>query len=139
MKTKQKYKKSKAYIDLVAFRKQFNFKSSGLINPAKTSFDTDVIEPWAQWQNNLDADILVVGQEFSDYETYIQTKGKVEITPNVYQYPSNKNLKEYIGKLGYEIGHLTSPNRDNPIFLTNAVMGLKKPPMSSNFKTSWLK
>ncbi len=41
------------------------------------------------WQNNLDAQILVVGQDSCDECTCIKTKAKVERFPHRYEYPSN--------------------------------------------------
>lgn len=130
--------KKEAYSKLVQKRKEYKFLDSSLTNPSATLFDTTEIEPWAQWQNNLDAQILLIGQEFSDLDTYVNTQGKVERFSDKFEYPSNKNLHEFFQILGHDIGHPTTPNYDAPIFFTNAVMGLKTPPMSANFKTSWL-
>ncbi len=130
--------KRTAYQQLVAKRKRFKFQH-GLINPSETPYDVDEIDPWAQWQNNLDAQILVVGQDYCDECTYIRTKAKVERFPHTYEYPSNANLKDLFALLGYDLGHPTNPNRHNPVFFTNAVMALKPGKMSSNFKDSWLK
>jgi len=127
-----------AYKTLVLKRKAYIFADNQLTNPSQTKFDVNEIEPWAQWQNNLNAKILLVGQEFSDLDTYIKTEGKVEFAHDKYAYPSNKNLNEFFKLLGYDIGHPSKPNLTNPIFFTNAVMGLKTPPMSANFKSSWL-
>lgn len=55
--------KALAYKQLVNKRKNYAFKN-GLLNPSITKFDIDEIDPWAQWQNNIDADILVIGQEY---------------------------------------------------------------------------
>lgn len=129
--------KKTSYLQLVDKRKKHSF-SNGLTNPSDTQFDIEEIEPWAQWQNNIHAEILVVGQEYSDIETYKKTEAKVERFPDKFEYPANKNLKEYFEILGFDIGHPTKPNLQNPIFFTNAVMGLKPGTMSSNFKTSWL-
>jgi len=130
--------KQEAYEALVAKRKSFKF-ADGLTNPADTPFDVDEIEPWAQWQNNLNATVLVVGQEFSDVGTYIKTEGKVERYPEKYEYPLNKNLNEFCSLIGLDVGHPYAPNRTNPVFFTNAVMALKSGAMSANFKDSWLK
>lgn len=129
--------KLEAYKALVANRKSFKFMD-GLTNPTDTTFDIDEIEPWAQWQNNLDAKVLVVGQEFCDLKTYIDTGGTVEQYPGKYRYPSNKNLKEFCGLLGFDVGHPASPMPCS-MFFTNAVMGLKDGSMSANFKDQWLK
>ncbi len=130
--------KRDAYKALVAKRKVYKF-ADGLTNPADTHFDVEEIEPWAQWQNNLDASVMVVGQEFSDLGTYIKTEGKVERHPEKFEYPSNKNLREYCAILGFDVGHPCAPNKAEPVFFTNAVMALKSGSMSANFKDSWLK
>lgn len=131
--------KTSQYEKLVIKRKSFTFLDKELTNPSKTIFDINEIEPWAQWQNNLDAKILLIGQEYCDLDTYNNVQAKVERFPNKYEYPANKNLNEYFKILEYDIGHPLVPNKNNPIFFTNAVMGLKTPPMSANFKISWLK
>jgi len=130
--------KKTRYANLVAKRKAFKFMD-GLTNPSNTLFDKEYLEPWSQWQGNLDASIVVVGQEFCDLKTFNKVGGTVEQKPDVFEYPSNRNLVEYFRLLDIELGHPMSPNRGNPVFFTNAVMGLKDGSMSSNFKNSWLK
>jgi len=131
--------KAAVYQALVAKRKEFKFSHKELSNPVATAFDEHgQLEPWAQWQGNLDARVVVVGQEFCDVETYIRTEGKVERFPNVYEYPSNKNLHDLCGLLGFDVGHPTSPNKSAPFFFTNAVMALKAGSMSANFHDRWL-
>lgn len=130
--------KQEAYRNLVEKRKSFVF-SNDLINPSSTAFDIDEIEPWAQWQNNLDAKILVIGQEFCDVDTYNRVEGTVERHEVNFEYPSNRNIHEYFNLLGFDIGHPKSPNKECPVFFTNAVMALKPGSMSANFKTGWLK
>lgn len=129
--------KKQQYHDLVKKRKDFEF-DNGLNNPSKTSFDTNEIEPWAQWQNDLDAEILVIGQEFSDLATYIKCKGKVERFDHKYEYPSNKNLQALLTIIRKDPGHPNKPNKGQKLFFTNCVMGLKGGKMSSNFKTKWI-
>ena len=129
--------KNKSYIKLVEKRKKYRF-NDGLTNPSQTDFDIDELDPWAQWQNNLNAKILVIGQEYCDVQTYNKTKSLVERFSDRYEYPANKNLKEYFDLLGYDIGHPLFPNKENDIFFTNAVMGLKDGTMSANFKVKWL-
>lgn len=128
-----------AYQELVRKRKGFKFSHPELTNPSSTAFDLDHVEPWAQWQGNLDASIVVVGQEFCDVDTYARVKGTVERKLGVYEYPANRNLVEYFSLLNMDLGHPLDPMRKHHAFFTNVVMGLKPPPMSSNFKDKWLK
>jgi DNA polymerase len=130
--------KKEKYLALVKKRKEFKF-SNNLVNPANTKFDLNDIEPWAQWQNNLDADLLLIGQEFCDITTFIKCQGKVEQFETRYEYPSNQNLHNLFASIGIEIGHPLKPNKKAKVFFTNAVMGLKPGSMSSNFKDKWLK
>lgn len=131
--------KETAYQKLVEKRKQFSFRDQELTNPSETLFDCKGIEPWSQWQNNLNAKILLIGQEFCDLDTYNKDQGKIELEKDVYAYPSNRNLNELFSSIGIEIGHPLNPNHNAPVFFTNAVMGLKNGSMSSNFKDKWLK
>ena len=119
-------------------RKGFLFHIE-LKNPSQTNFDTQEIEPWATWQNDLDADVMIIGQEFCDYETYIKTEGKVERFEGKYEYPSNRNLRELLSLMGRDPGHPTKPNKNSKLFFTNSVMALKDGEMSSNFKDKWMK
>ena len=68
--------KKNRYASLVEKRKSFLFHND-LKNPSQTNFDTQEIEPWANLKNDLDAEIMIIGQEFCDYKTYIKTEGKV--------------------------------------------------------------
>src|ERR1035437_6974835 len=62
--------KSERYLELVEDFKKYPFKDLNLINPHKIfdelGFKFDVINPWELWQNNLDAEIMFIGQDFSD-------------------------------------------------------------------------
>ncbi|MFZ1691710.1 MAG: hypothetical protein WAT74_00815, partial [Flavobacteriales bacterium] len=108
--------KQAAYADLVAKRKRFTFADPELTNPATTPFDVDGIEPWSQWQGNIDAKLVVVGQEFCDLSTYIKVRGTVEQKAGEYEYPANRNLVDLFELLGFELGHPLNPNKSNPIF-----------------------
>jgi hypothetical protein len=57
------------YKDLVCQRKACSL-CQGLVNPSTEEFDSNEIGPWAKWQNNLDADIIVVGQDWGDVDYY---------------------------------------------------------------------
>jgi len=96
------------------------------------------VEPWAQWQGDLDARIVVVGQESCDPDTFIKVGGTVERYAGKYEYQANKNLAEYLASIGLDPGHPLSPNKGNGVFFINAVMALKNGTMSSNFSGRWL-
>lgn len=129
--------KQKRYQDLITKRKAHKFQE-GLRNPSESQYDGNYVDPWEQWQNDLDADIMVVGQEFSDFSTFQNIQGTVERFNDRFEYPSNKNLRAYLALIGYDPGHPMAKDRANSLFITNTVMGLKDGSMSSNFKDKWM-
>ncbi len=120
--------KIKAYQLLVEKRKTLDLQSltnSQLFNPSTTPFDSNHLDNWATWQGNLDAKILLIGQDFADFKTFVCTDGKIEPKDKQYAYPSNKNLETLFNSIEIKIGH---PNTPIPreLFFTNAILGLKK-------------
>lgn len=126
--------KNEQYLKLVKKRKNFKFRD--LKNPSEIEsgkYDTeDSIGPWSLWQGNLDAEILVVGQDWGDVKYYLDNKG-MDSDNN----PTNKNLIELFKKLNIDIGTPSSPNKSAPVFFTNAILGIKDNGMSSKVKAAW--
>ncbi len=63
--------KQEAYKKLVEKRKAIDCPS----NPSRIAsgkYDCEHINAWSQWQNDLDAEILVVGQHFGTLEYFIE-------------------------------------------------------------------
>ncbi len=128
--------KKELYNDLVEKRKRHIFPE-GLSNPVNLNYDCSEIGAWTQWQGNLDAKILVIGQDWGDVNYFNDNKGK-DRDDN----PTNKNLKNLFCQLGFDIGLPNNPVKQ-PIFFTNAILGIKgdsqKKQMSGSVKTSWIK
>jgi len=133
--------KAKTYQTLVEKRKMLdldNLTNEKLTNPSKTLFDSNHLDNWAIWQGSLNAKILVIGQDFADFKTFVDAKGKVEPENGKYAYPSNKYLKELFSSIGIEIGH---PNTPIPaeVFLTSAILGLKQEGgMTGKIESRWI-
>lgn len=129
--------KISAYKKLVAKRKAYKFPE-GLLNPSEVLngiYDIEEhIGPWSAWQGNLDADILLVGQDWGSVDFFIECEGG-----HLDDSLTNRHLRELFQILGIDIGYPDHPNPDTPVFFTNAVLGLKKGSMTSNIKSSWLK
>ena len=129
--------KKRAYIKLVETRKHYKFPE-GLVNPSDVLngiYDRDIhIGPWSKWQGNLDADIMLIGQDWGSLDFFIETKGGP-----LDDSQTNRNLKELFQVIGIDIGYPNHPNHDNSLFFTNAILGLKKGKMSGNIKASWLR
>jgi uracil-DNA glycosylase len=126
------------YKKLVDKLKKFDFKDSGLKNPYKINdeYDGKHIGPWSEWQGNLEAKILVIGQDWGDVNYFETNKGK-DRDDN----PTNKNLRELFKEIGIDTG-LPNSLIPQPVFLTNAILGIKgedgKNHMSGKVKKGWV-
>ncbi|MEI8278386.1 MAG: uracil-DNA glycosylase family protein [Bacteroidota bacterium] len=94
----------------------------------------EVLNPWNLWQGNLNADILVIGQDWgnkSELENLIKTsKEKSNNT--------NNKIIEFIKILGYEISqpYKTDNQTKNRLFFTNAILGIRTGAKSGSLTSS---
>ncbi len=114
------------YEKLIEKAKSTNFGNiEEIVNPHTISeIPLSHVEPYAQWHGSLDAQILVIGQDFADYDSYRNKQGKAESFENQ---TTNRILHDLF-KASFDItlGDPYNPNlSEKRIFLTNAVMGLK--------------
>lgn len=110
------------YAQLVTARKACHL-CSGLTNPADVGggrFDSGHIGAWSLWQGNLDASLMVVGQDWGD-TTYFVRHGGHEGPRN----PTNLALIELVGTAGISIGNPGSVVGRDIAFFTNAILCLK--------------
>ena len=66
-----------AYRSLVKKRKACH-ACAGLTNPsdcAGGSYDSEHVGPWSLWQGKLDAELMVVGQDWGDEEYFVTNRG----------------------------------------------------------------
>jgi DNA polymerase len=82
--------------------------------------DSGEIGPWSQWQNSLDAKILLVGQDWGSVEGFIEQEGEEWDNSE-----TNRNLIKLLGSIGFHIKGPTFDEKNNDIFFTNAVLCLK--------------
>jgi uracil-DNA glycosylase len=128
--------KEELYKYLVDKRKKFKFPE-GLKNPSEIEsgiYDKeDHIGPWSKWQGNLNAEIMLIGQDWGSEKYYLDNKGNHDdygIT--------NSRMKEVFGLLGIDVGLPNTPNKDAPCFFTNVVLGLKNGNKSATIKNKWV-
>ena len=125
------------YGKLVSKRKKYKFPP-GLINPSEVLngvYDEEIqIGPWSKWQGNLDADIMLIGQDWGNVDFFIECEGG-HLDDSI----TNRHLKELFKVLDIDVGYPNHPNHDSPVFFTNAVMGLKTGTLTSPVKASWIK
>ena len=136
--------KAQQYAELVEQRKACRAcyegkPDSGLINPAEyPSFDSTQIGPWSVWQSDLNADLLIIGQDWGDKKTFEKIQGKNEESPDKYIFPTDENLVEFLRMIDIEVGHpLKEPKPRAPVFFTNAVLCLKTGSMTAVVKDEW--
>lgn len=106
-------------------------KANHFKNQSETDYDFDEIGNWTTWSNNLDADIMIVGQDYSDTFTFERDKGVIEVKElndsslaNEYTTVTNYYLRELTKLIGYDIG-IPTKKSNAKVFLTNSVLCLK--------------
>jgi len=126
-----------AYYALVAKRKRCRICSeSGLTNPVCIEggiYDSDQIGPWSCWQGNLNAEIMVVGQDWGDVSYFTKWKGLDDPAGN----PTNTNLQRLLLKFGIAIKTPQEP-QEHSVFFTNIILCLKNGGLQAPIKDEWL-
>ena len=110
-----------AYRQLVAWRKAHRFPR-GLLNPAEIQggrFDSGHLGPWTNWQNNLWAEVVIIGQDWGNEALFVKGRGR----PDAHDQTS-LNLMEMVKQAGWDLGTPSAP-KPQPFFLTNAVLGIR--------------
>lgn len=114
-----------------------------LINPSRVlggSLDSDRIGPYSLWQGNLDAQLMVVGQDFANVQTFIDLHGRPGADVR-----TNQRLVRLVNTALEAAGcgtRVPLPGRacsDDKLFFTNSVLCLKSGNMSAPVPTSCVK
>lgn len=126
--------KLQAYRNLVDIRRRCH-KCADLKNPsvvASGKYDSDQIGPWSLWQGNLDAEILVVGQDWGDVDFFVKHHG---VDPETNR--TNQNLELLLREVGVSVA---PPGRvqHQVAFFTNAVLCLKTGGLQAKLQRTWL-
>jgi len=126
--------KTSAYDELVAERKLCR-QCPELVNPGIVEdgrFDSSEVGPWSRWQGNLDARVMLVGQDWGDVRYFVRNRG-LEAARN----PTNLALIELMGLLGVRIGSPGDEGRRAVAFFTNAVLCLKSSGLQGKVQNAW--
>tara|TARA_R110001592_G_scaffold52689_2_gene161647 strand:- start:946 stop:1710 length:765 start_codon:yes stop_codon:yes gene_type:complete len=114
--------------------------TGGFVNQSCTDFDTNEIGNFSMWANNLDAEVVIIGQDCSNQETFNNDEGEIQPINdkwkngdeiNKYATITNYYLRELTKELGLDLG-LPTEQSNNKIFLTNAVLCLKNGGMNAS-------
>jgi uracil-DNA glycosylase len=127
--------KEESYFNLVARRKNCGC-CVGLTNPSivdSGKYDSSHIGPWSRWQGNLDAEIMVVGQDWGDVEFFRKWQGIDPPRGNA----TNENLQMLLHEFGIHIGKPREA-QPNVIFLTNLILCLKRGGLQAEVEEEWL-
>ena len=94
----------------------------GLTNPASPEIrylDSDQIGPWTRWQGDLNADVMVVAQDWGDVAGFIRQSGVDN------ESATNRMLCMLLAHAGVQMTLPPASSNGSRVFLTNAVLCLK--------------
>ena len=105
----------------------------GKIHPgASFDFDPDVVSYWSQWLGHPEPRIVIVGQDFGDVGYFKRHRGADELDNK-----TNNNLHRLLLHAGLTPRQPPQEDRTTPVFLTNAILCLKEPPMNRPIQPRW--
>ena len=123
-----------AYSSLVEKRKSCQ-ECGDLCNPATVisgKYDSEQIGPWSLWQADLNAELLIVGQDWGDISYFQKWQGRDQPSGN----PTNENLQKLLNHLGVQIGRPRDP-QDQVVFFTNLILCLKAGGLQAAVNDHW--
>jgi len=126
--------KQTIYASLVNARKQCAC-CKGLVNPSRCArgvYDSAEIGPWTRWQGRLDAELMVVGQDWGDVSYFESHRGLDEA-----RNPTNRRLRELLAQAGFEVAAVGAEAGRGTVFLTNAILCLKSGGLGGPVKSAW--
>jgi uracil-DNA glycosylase family 4 len=124
------------YTELVAKRRECRLcESHDLTNPSACqngAYDVSGhIGPWTQWQGNLNADLMVIAQDWGGVEYFIEHKGLEEDTNT-----TNRRTCDLLSSIGISI-QLPRQSRNSSLFFTNSVLCLRPGRLTGPIKSRW--
>ena len=123
-----------AYRNLVSARKSCSL-CAGLTNPSRSAagvYDGDEIGPWTRWEGDLDATVMVVGQDWGDEEGFKRQKGLDSSNSS-----TNRTLRELLASVGVRVDPPTGQTQRVGAFFTNAILCLKQGGAQAAVRAEW--
>jgi uracil-DNA glycosylase len=126
----------KSYKKLVEKRKQCKLCAGyGMVNSSSIpKLDCNEIGLWSEWQGNIKAEVMVVGQDWGTQNFFLKNEGKPEDNS-----PTNKHLIILMKELGIQINAPSAEKDSGATFFTNAVLCLKEGNDSTKIRNGCLK
>jgi uracil-DNA glycosylase family 4 len=130
--------KQRRYLTLAAARRECRLcEPLGLTNPSVPvggRYDAaGHIGAWTRWQGNLDAEVMVIGQDWGGIEYFIDRQG-LEQDNN----PTNKMLCALLSSVGIRI-ELPRQSQHHTLFFTNSILCLRPGRLTGPVKARWFK
>lgn len=128
--------KHKQYIKLVNERRACRLcERLGVRNPSvcsKDEFGSQNIGPWTNWQGNLNAELMIIGQEWDGHLNFIESKGRDRDSC-----PTNTRLITLLRSVGIKISppsqqYVRGAISQGELFFTNAALCLRDGRASEN-------
>ncbi len=110
---------------------------TGVTNPSAIEggrFDCDEIGAWSLWQGNLNAEVMVVGQDWGDVDWFLRVDGRPTSTSK-----TNTTLVELLASAGLNINLANKTTGGGVLFFTNAVLCMKEGGAQAPVKPEWLR
>lgn len=126
--------KQSAYADLVTQRQQCRL-CIGLENPAAIDggqFDSNQIGPWSRLHGDLDAQLMVVGQDWADIAYLRKYKGLDDL-----RNPTMRTLGDLLASIGIDAPMNCYDTGPRGVFLTNAVLCMKTGGLQGAVQAPW--
>ena len=130
--------KQQRYQDLVRRRKSCRL-CNDLINPSDVCggrFDPDHIGPWSRWQGNINATIVVIGQDWGTPQIFERAKG-LEPFCSEADKGANGTLVDLLGSIGIKIERPKGHETIGKLFFTNAILCLKQGDAQAPVNSEW--
>jgi uracil-DNA glycosylase family 4 len=127
--------KQEQYNTLVEKRKACRL-CVGLSNPAEPAlrrFDSDQIGPWSRLHGDLDAELMIVGQDWGGVKYYKDNKGLDKL-----KNPTMCNLQKLLHHIGIHVSVTTYADLGRGLFLTNAILCLKDGGLQAKIEPDWV-
>lgn len=126
--------KERQYKVLVEKRKACR-ECVGLANPAEPAlrqFDSCEIGPWSRLHGDLDAQLMIVGQDWGGVKYYKENEGLDKLTN-----PTMRNLEKLLHHIGIRVSVTSYAGGGRGLFLTNAVLCLKTGGLQARIEPEW--
>ena len=107
----------------------------GVVNASRLSggiYDSNHIGPWTRWLGDLNAEIMVVGQDWGDQRAFETQQGA-----NGAYSATNDALRELLASIGFDVPTPQEPSVFSRVFLTNAVLCFKDHGCQGPVQSEW--